>query len=82
VPSRPLPHEPQRALGKAVRQLREEAELSQRALADRAGISASWLSRIESGDYDPTWGNMRRVASGLGISLEKLSEVAEELEQG
>lgn len=81
MPSRPLPHEPQRALGKAVRQLREEAEWNQRVLADRAGISASWLSRIESGDYDPTWGTMRRVAAGLGVSLEKLSEVAEELEE-
>lgn len=81
MPSRPLPHEPQRALGRAVRQLREEAGWSQRVLADRAGISASWLSRIESGDYDPTWGTMRRVAGGLGISLEKLSEVAEELER-
>lgn len=64
----------------AVRQLREKAGLSQRALAERAGISASWLSRIESGDYDPTWGSMRRVAGGLGVSLERLSEVAEELE--
>jgi len=64
----------------AVRQLRKEAGLSQSALADRAGISTSWISKIEGGGHDPTWGDMRRVAAGLGVSLEKLSEVAEELE--
>jgi transcriptional regulator with XRE-family HTH domain len=53
--------------------------MSQRALAERAGMSASWLSRIEGGQYDPTWGNMRRVARGLDISMKKLSELAEEL---
>ena len=78
--NRPRPHEPQRGLGQAVRRLREEANLSPRTLAERAGMSASWLSRIESGDYDPTWGNMRRVAQGLGVSMESLSELAEELE--
>ncbi|HEX5984175.1 MAG TPA: helix-turn-helix transcriptional regulator [Solirubrobacterales bacterium] len=81
MPSRPLPHEPQRGLGKAVRKLREEAGWSQQGLADRAGVSASWLSRIESGDYDPTWGTMRRVAGGLDVSLEKLADVAGELEK-
>jgi len=35
------------------------------------------LSRIESGDDDPRWGDMRRVARGLGVSMEELSEVAE-----
>lgn len=64
----------------AVRRLRKEVGLSQPALADRAEVSASWISRLESGDHDPTWGDMRRVAAGLGVSLERLSEVAEELE--
>jgi transcriptional regulator with XRE-family HTH domain len=74
------PPEPQWGLGKAVRRLREEAKLSQQMLAERAELSVSWLSRVESGDHDPTWGDMRRVAAGLGVSLERLSEVAEELE--
>jgi transcriptional regulator with XRE-family HTH domain len=59
-----------------VRELREEANLTQKELAQRAGISASWLSRIESGDYDPTWSSMRKVATGLGVSMETLAELA------
>jgi transcriptional regulator with XRE-family HTH domain len=71
---------PQRGLGKAVRRLREEAKLGQRSLAERSGISASWLAEIESGRHNPTWGTMRRIAAGLDVSMRRLSEVAEELE--
>ena len=77
----PPPYDPQKGLGEAVRQLRREAGMSQTDLAERVGMSASWISRIESGQYDPSWGNMRRVAGGLGISLETLSEIAEDFEE-
>ena len=82
MPSGPPPHEPQRGLGSAVRTLRERAGLSPAELAQRAGISISLLSRIESGDDDPSWGDMRRVARGLDVSMEELSEVAEANEKG
>jgi transcriptional regulator with XRE-family HTH domain len=71
---------PQRGLGKATRSLRAEAQLTQKALAEKSGISASWLSRIEDGQVDPTWGAMRLIASGLGVSLKSLSELAEDFE--
>ena len=77
---RPKPDKPQKGLGEAVRRLREGAGMSQRALAGRVGMSASWVSRIEGGDYDPSWGDMRRVAEALGVSMERLAEVAEEHE--
>jgi hypothetical protein len=35
------------------------------------------LRRVESGDHDPSWGEMRRVARGLGVTMEVLAEVAE-----
>jgi transcriptional regulator with XRE-family HTH domain len=54
--------------------------LSPSEVAERAGISTSGLNRIEGGDHDPSWGDMRRVARGLGVSLEVLAEVAEENE--
>jgi transcriptional regulator with XRE-family HTH domain len=76
-----VPLEPQKGLGKAVRRLREEARISQRDLADRAGVPISEISRIEAGAHDPTWGDMRQVASALGVSMERLSEIAEEFER-
>lgn len=81
MPRGPLPYEPQRGLAKAVRVLREQAKLSQSVLAERAGMSSSWLSRIESGSYDPTWSSMRKVAEGLGVSMETLAEIAGDYEE-
>jgi transcriptional regulator with XRE-family HTH domain len=80
VLGKPKPEKPQKGLGQAVRRLRKEAELSQRALAERMGRSPSWISRIERGDCDPSWGDMRRLARALDVSLERLAEVAEEHE--
>jgi HTH-type transcriptional regulator/antitoxin HipB len=38
-----------RDLGAALRDARRAAGLSQEALADRAGVSRQWLSRLETG---------------------------------
>jgi transcriptional regulator with XRE-family HTH domain len=78
---RPGPTEPQKGLGEAVRRLREEADLTPEALAERAGLPAAEVAKIETGEDDPVWGDMRRVAAGLGVSMERLAELAEELEE-
>lgn len=77
-----LPQEPQSGLGNAVRALREKAGLDQATLAERAELPASLIAEIESGRSDPTWGDMRKVGEALGVTLETLSELAEEFEAG
>lgn len=77
----PRREDPQIGLGKAIRTLRNEAQLSQEALGERAEIHATWISHIESGRINPTWGNVRRIAYGLGVELKDLAELAEELEK-
>lgn len=74
--------EPQSGLGKAVRSLREKAGIDKAALAERAGVPLSLVAEIESGNSDPVWGDMRKVAAALGVSLEALAELAEEFEDG
>lgn len=74
--------EPQSGLGRAVRSLREEAGIDQATLAGRAELPESLIAEIESGRSDPTWGDMRKVAEALGVTLEALSELAEEFEAG
>jgi transcriptional regulator with XRE-family HTH domain len=75
-----LPHEPQSGLGRAVRVLRERAGVDQATLAERAELPESLIAEIESEKADPVWGDIRRIALALGVSLERLSELAEELE--
>jgi len=72
--------EPQSGLGRAVRSLREETGIDRPALAKQADLSPALIAEIESGRSDPTWGDMRKVAEALGVTLEALSELAEELE--
>lgn len=76
-----LPQEPQSGLGRAVQDLREKVEIDQATLADRAELPPSLIAELESGNADPAWGDMRRVAAALGVSLEALAELAEEFEE-
>ncbi len=75
-----LPQEPQSGLGRAVRTLREKAGIDQATLAEQADLPTSLIADLESGLSDPTWGDMRKVAEALRVSLERLSELAEEYE--
>lgn len=72
--------EPQIGLSKAIRQLRKEIHLSQEALGLAAEIHPTWISHIESGRVNPTWGNVRRIAKTLRVPLPELAALAEELE--
>jgi transcriptional regulator with XRE-family HTH domain len=76
----PRREDPQMGLGKAIRELRIEVQLSQEALGLRAEIHPTWISHLESGRVNPTWGNVRRIARGLRVSLPELAALAEHLE--
>jgi len=73
--------DPQPGLGKAIRKLRHEGNLSQETLGLHAEIHPTWISHIESGRINPTWGNVRRIAGGLKVPLEVLAALAEDFER-
>ena len=56
-----------------VRVWREFRGLSAKELAARAGISAPYLSQIENGERDGTFGTMKKIAQALSISLDDLA---------
>jgi transcriptional regulator with XRE-family HTH domain len=76
----PRRDDPQIGLGKAIRALRTEGKLSQEALGERSEIHPTWISHIESGRINPTWGNVRRIARGLKVPLTRLAQLAEDYE--
>lgn len=77
----PRRDDPQIGLGRAIRTLRNEIRMSQETLGQRAEIHPTWISHIESGRINPTWGNVRRIAKGLEVPLPRLAELAEKLEE-
>lgn len=70
----------QPALGAAIKQLREEGELSQEALAEKAGLTGRTVSAIETGTANPTWATVRDIAAALSVSMSALSALTEQHE--
>lgn len=62
------------ALGARIKALREERGLLQKQLAEKAGLTASKMSQIESGRLTPTLRTLRKVADALGASIPELLE--------
>lgn len=74
--------QPQPALGKAIRQLREKRGATQEAVAHDAGITVATLGVIERGLSNPTWATVKEIAAALDVSMVELAKVAERYEQG
>ncbi len=61
--------EPEFQLIKAVLKGREDQQLSQRQLSEKTGITQADISKIESGEANPTLETLKKLASGLGMNL-------------
>jgi len=56
-------------LGKRIRFYRKQRQLSQAALAEKADISITFLSKIERGIKYPTSETISGIVNGLGVEL-------------
>lgn len=68
---------PQRALGKAIRQLRKERGVTQEAVAHKAGVTAATYGLIERGQSNPTWATLTDIANALDVSMLQIAEAEE-----
>lgn len=66
------------ALASALRRSRRHCGSTQEDLAHSAGITVAALARIERGETNPRWTTVRRIASGLDISLAELAVAVED----
>lgn len=69
--------QPQPALGKAIRQLRDKRGTTQEALAHAAGVTVGHLSMIERGHSNPTWGTVKGIANALNVTMSELAKLAD-----
>jgi transcriptional regulator with XRE-family HTH domain len=60
------------ALGERVKHLRAERELQQRQLAEKAELTPSMVSQIESGRLTPSLHTLGRIAAALGVPIATL----------
>jgi XRE family transcriptional regulator, aerobic/anaerobic benzoate catabolism transcriptional regulator len=72
--------QPQPALGKAIRQLRDKRGMTQEVLAQSAGVTVGHLSMIERGHSNPTWATIKAVAAALDVSLVEIAQLADSFE--
>lgn len=68
------------ALGAAVRQRRQALGLTQEQLSLRSGIHQRWISNLETGVRNPSYGSIRRLAEAMEVALSELIAEAERIE--
>lgn len=59
-------------IGRTIKMLRTDQKLSQAQLADSLGISARYLSEVEAGKRNLSFGILRAIARRLAIPLPEL----------
>jgi transcriptional regulator with XRE-family HTH domain len=67
-----------RILGRALRQLRDRAGVTQTELADRAGIGVAYVSQIENGHRGVGWHTVTRILRALDADLHQLADAITE----
>lgn len=64
-----------RLLSDTVRETRKSARLSQEKLAEKAGLSTVFISRIERGVESPSVDSLVKIARALGTTVHDLTRV-------
>ena len=70
----------QLALGLAVKTHRQKLGLTQEQLANDTDLHQRWISNVETGKRNPSYGSLRRLAAGLELTASELIASAEQVE--
>ena len=69
-----------RILGKALRELREQAALTQESLAARVDVGATYVSQVENGHRGIRWHTLLAFLQALDVDLYQLAEAIDKQE--
>ncbi len=67
----------QRALGKALRELRQQAGVTQKELGSRASAPDTYISQVETGQRDIRWSTVTRLLIALDMTVADLAAAIE-----
>ena len=67
-------------LGRAIRVIRSGLDMSRKELAQRSGLSYSYLAEIEGGAKTPSTKALAQLAEALGVAVHELMEAAQRWE--
>ena len=56
--------------------------MTQEDLAHGSGLHPTYLSGIETGQRNPTWVSLGRIAGALDVRISELARLAERLDHG
>ena len=59
-------------MGRRLKALRVEKDLSRQELAEKAALSREYIRKLEAGAYDPTVGTLQKIAKALGVPVTEL----------
>jgi transcriptional regulator with XRE-family HTH domain len=65
---------PGERMAKRLKTLRRRRGLTQEALAAKAGLSRTYLARLETARQDPTLSTLVKLAKALGVPVTRLLE--------
>jgi transcriptional regulator with XRE-family HTH domain len=60
--------------GKRLKELREQAGLTQPQLAERANLSKAGIADLEQGRREPSWSTVQALCAALGVSCEAFNQ--------
>jgi len=65
---------PKARMASKLKSLREQRGMTQEQLAERSGLSRTYLARLETGRQDPTLSTLEKLAKALKVKVAKLIE--------
>jgi transcriptional regulator with XRE-family HTH domain len=69
-------------IGARLKAMRSASALSQRQLAERAGVPHAQISNVEKNKVSPSVATLRKILGGLGVSMADFFEPERQLPQG
>lgn len=65
-------NEASKQLGKNLKRIRTEKDISQGDIARELDVSRGYISTIENGKTNPTLSTIARIAKALGVTVDEL----------